>query len=75
MSPTHDDPNEGEEGYLVEFHQIGNSVKVSAFDPVTMTEVSIVGALGLSENQLATAAIRKLRYVLAKKSGTTDERD
>ncbi|RMF08738.1 MAG: hypothetical protein D6763_09375 [Alphaproteobacteria bacterium] len=58
-----------DEGYLIEFIRIGNSVKVSAVDPRTNTEVSIVGAASMSEHQLSRAAIRKLEYVLKKQGG------
>lgn len=51
---------------LFEFRRIGNSVKVSAIEPITNTEVSIVGPVTAGEHALKVAAIRKLRYVLAK---------
>lgn len=54
------------EGYIVEFHHIGNSVKVTAFDPLTLTEACIVGAPNLSKQQLTELAIRKLHYVMHK---------
>lgn len=54
--------------YLVEFIQIGSSVKVSAIDPVTGREVSIVGPATASRNQLSQVAINKLKYVLAKEN-------
>jgi len=56
----------GEE-VLLEFHQIGAIVKVSAVDPVTLTEVSISGPASAGESALGQAAIRKLRYVLARR--------
>jgi hypothetical protein len=56
----------GDEGYIVEFVRIGGSVKVTAFDPATLTEASIVGSPKASEKDLAELAIRKLHYVLAK---------
>ncbi|MDA5194082.1 DUF6898 family protein [Govanella unica] len=46
--------------YIVEFLQIGNSVKVSAIDPVTGLEVSIVGSPLSSRETLSRSAIRKL---------------
>ena len=58
---------------LIEFHQIGNSVKVTAVDPVTAVEVSIVGAANASQEMLKRLAVRKLDYVLEKQkkeSGT-----
>ena len=57
------------DGYIIEFYQIGNSIKVTAMDPKTLTEVAIIGAPGLTRQHLAGAAIRKLEYVLAKKPG------
>lgn len=57
-----------DKGYFVEFVQIGNSVKVSAVDPVTGVEVSIVGSPSASKAQLTQVAVSKLKYVLAKKA-------
>ena len=51
---------------LIEFHQIGNSVKVAAVDPVTAVEASIVGAANASQEMLKRLAVRKLDYVLEK---------
>ena len=56
------------DGYIVEFRQIGKSMKVSAVDPVTGTEVSIVGPASAGQAELSRNAINKLRYVLAKNS-------
>lgn len=56
-----DDP-----GYIIEFHQVGNAVKVSALDPATLTEVSIVGAPTMTEAHLTRAVVRKLEFMLAK---------
>jgi hypothetical protein len=57
------------DGYIIEFYQIGNSIKVTAMDPKTLTEVAIIGAPGLTRQHLARNAVRKLEYVLAKKAG------
>lgn len=56
-----------DEGYLIEFIQVGNAVKVSAVDPKTGLEVSIVGSPAMSRDALAAAAVRKLRYRLKPK--------
>lgn len=53
---------------IFEFHQIGNSIKVTAFDPATLVEVSIVGPTSASETQLRSTALRKLEYVLKRKA-------
>ncbi len=58
---------EDDEGdYIVEFRVVGNAVKVSAVDPATLTEVSIVGPVTAGRAELEQAAVRKLKYVLAK---------
>ncbi len=53
---------------IIEFRQLGNSVKVSAMDSRTLTEVSMVGPASASEAQLKQAVIKKLEYVMAKKN-------
>ncbi len=60
-------PTSGEGEYLVEFHRVGNAIKVSALDPVSNTEVSIVGDPAASQDELTRIAVQKLEYVLAKK--------
>ncbi len=60
-------PEVPDNGFLIEFVRVGNSVKVSAIDPCTGIEASIVGPAILSQAQLGANAIAKLRYVLAKK--------
>ncbi len=59
-------PTDENHGYLVEFVVIGGSVKVTAMDPHTLREVSIIGARSVSRKQLAELAIRKLQYVTNK---------
>ncbi len=51
---------------IIEFLRVGNAVKVSAVDPESQIEVSIVGAPGAGEETLKRTAIQKLEYVLAK---------
>jgi hypothetical protein len=65
MTERRDHQREG--GYLLEFMPVGQSVKVSAVDPVTGTEVSIVGPASAGEHVLARTAADKLTYVLNKK--------
>lgn len=57
--------NKGE-GFIVEFIPQGHYVKVSAIDPVSGREVSIVGDPKKSERELQEVAVRKLLYVLGK---------
>ena len=54
---------------IIEFHGVGAYVKVSAIDPVTLTEVCIVGDPQAGEDRLRRIAIQRLEYVLAKKAG------
>jgi hypothetical protein len=52
---------------LFEFHIRGRSIRVVAIDPVSNTEVTMVGDRGYSEHILKRLAARKLSYVIAKK--------
>jgi hypothetical protein len=52
---------------IYEFYQIGNSVKVSAVDPVTTVEVAIVGPASATRLHLQRNALQKLKYVLNKR--------
>ena len=54
---------------LFEFVVQGNFVKVMAVDPVTGTEVSIVGDSRASKNTLEQVATKKLLMVLERKRG------
>ncbi len=54
---------------LLEFFRVGNLVKVSAVDPVTMTEVCIQASGSTEERVLREVAIRKLQYVLQRRKG------
>ena len=60
--------------FIVEFYRVGACVKVSAVDPITLTEVSIVGPPNAGEEMLARAAVRKLEYVMARKDGKSPAR-
>jgi len=53
-------------GALLEFRQVGAYVKVSAMDPDSLTEVSIVGDPAAGESALRRAAVRKLQYVMRR---------
>jgi hypothetical protein len=56
-----------QQGYIIEFHRIGNAVKVSAMDPRTLVEVSIVGTPNVGDAELTRLAVRKLEYMIAKR--------
>lgn len=60
---------------LFEFRQVGRLTRVVAIDPVTGTEVIMVGAPGYSTRMLKRLAARKLAYVIErqrKKEQATD---
>ncbi len=52
---------------IYEFVRVGDYVKVSAVDPLSLTEVSIVGSPRADEETLKRTARRKLDYVLRKR--------
>ena len=58
---------------LFEFIRVGRYVKVSAMDPITLTEISIVGDPNAGTRALKEVAKRKLEYVIAKKLGFESE--
>ena len=52
---------------LFEFRRVGRFLKVTAIDPYTNTEVSMVGNPRYSKAMLQRVATRKLAYVIAKR--------
>ncbi|PHZ83716.1 DUF6898 family protein [Paremcibacter congregatus] len=54
------------EGYIIEFIQVGASTKVTAVDPATGREATIVGPSNAARSHLTQVAVRKLKYLLAK---------
>ncbi len=54
--------------YLIEIVQIGNVVKVTAMDPVSGREASIVGDPAAGRAQLRALAVKKLKYAMKKKT-------
>ncbi len=52
---------------LFEFRRVGNVFRVSAIDPRTNTEVSMVAPKGYGDALIKRIAIRKLKYVIKKK--------
>ena len=53
---------------LIEIVTLGAFAKVSAIDPVTGTEVSLMGPGNATRATLEAAALAKLDYVLKKKA-------
>lgn len=60
--------NNNDTNYIIEFYAIGNSVKVTAIDPMTGTEATIVGPAKATKKELMDGAVKKLEYVLNKKN-------
>lgn len=52
---------------IIEFYPVGQYVKVSAMDTVTLTEISIQGPASAGEEALKRGAIKRLEYVMKKK--------
>ena len=53
---------------IIEFIQVGAYVKVSAIDPISSMEVSIVGDPSASQEILKRNVLKKLNFVLSKRS-------
>ncbi len=64
----HDPAMVGPKEVIIEFHCVGAYVKVSAIDPDSLTEVSIVGDPQAGEAMLKRLAVQRLEYVLARKA-------
>ncbi len=58
-----------EHGVIVEMIAVGRYVRVTAVDTRSGTEVTLVGDPRRGERSLREAAVRKLRFVMAKKDG------
>ncbi|WP_420550081.1 DUF6898 family protein [Curvivirga sp.] len=54
------------QGALIEMEQHGASIKVSAIDPASFLEVSIVGPATASQSELEQLAVKKLIWRLEK---------
>ncbi len=52
---------------IIEFHPVGNFMKISAMDTKTLTEVSVQGPISTPQNILKRNALKRLEYVLKKK--------
>ena len=53
---------------LFEYVRQGNFVKVTAIEPETQIEASVVVPVGLSQEQMQIQALRRLKYVMEKQS-------
>ncbi|MCH8092705.1 MAG: hypothetical protein IIC57_10200 [Proteobacteria bacterium] len=61
------DQRQGDGEVLVEFHRVGNSIKVSAIDAKTYVEVSIIAPVDSTQKHMTDTVLQKLHYVLAKR--------
>ena len=52
---------------IIEFIKVGAYVKVSAIDPLSSVEVSIVGDPASSQERLKSTVLKKLNFVLSKR--------
>lgn len=53
---------------ILEFYPVGQYMRVTAMDVITLTEISIQGPASASEETLKKNALKRLEYVLKKKS-------
>lgn len=52
---------------IIEYQQLGGYMKVCAIDEETGIEAVSILPLGLTQQEMATAALQKLKYVMKKK--------
>ncbi len=57
-----------DQGYYVEFQQLGSLVRVTAIDPASGREAVIQGPASAGEAALGRLAVQKLEYLLRKTS-------
>ena len=63
-----DDPDGALREVLFEVRLVGNAAKISAIDPATNTEVSVIGPANADPYTLKMNALRKLKAVLRKRA-------
>ena len=56
------------EEILFEYVRQGSYVKVTAIEPKTMIEASVVVPANLTQEQMQIQALRRLKYVMEKQS-------
>ncbi len=61
------DQRQGDGEVILEFHRVGNAIKVSAIDTKTYVEVSIVAPLDRTEKHMNDTVLQKLNNLLAKR--------
>lgn len=53
---------------IIEFNRVGAYVKVTAVDPVSLMEATIVGPASSSPEILKRTAVQKLMYLISKRN-------
>lgn len=61
------------DAFYIEFVTLGGQVKVTAIDPETACEVSIVAPTTASQSDMSRLAVQKLKLRIARESVKTDE--
>ncbi|MBA4783167.1 MAG: serine hydroxymethyltransferase [Rhizobiales bacterium] len=64
----------GDGTFLIEFLQIGPQIKVTAIDPDSGIEVSIIAPLSASKAEMSRVAANKLKRRIAKLAESQDEK-
>lgn len=54
-------------GVIIQKHQVGNALKITAIDEASLEEVSFVAPLSASKHDIEQLSLQKLRYQAAKK--------
>ncbi len=60
-------PETNNDRYLIEYVTLGGSMKVTALDPKTLVEASVIAPANLSQEEAGELAVRKLLYLLKKR--------
>lgn len=63
----------GESAYYLEFLHLGAQVKVSAIDPETGIEVSIIAGKTATQDEMTCVAVEKLKRMIARRQAQSDE--
>ncbi len=60
---------------LFELQRVGKSIRVTAIDPITRTEVIMIAPVKATREEIKRKAANKLAYVLGKKQSDEEDRD
>ncbi|MEM8797630.1 MAG: serine hydroxymethyltransferase [Pseudomonadota bacterium] len=72
-----DSAKDRKDSIFLEFQQVGNSVKVTAIDPVSLIEVTIIAPVSSTQTEMSRIAVQKLKRRIAEEDAankpTTDK--